>query len=112
VLQANSLPEPFPAGEFEIGSVTIPGGSVAVLRPAAAALSQRDQAVLVALKASGKPTVVAELTRSIDHQSFPAEGDGRRKAIDRSLQALVDAGLAAVEGQGRNRTARTVEASR
>jgi hypothetical protein len=109
VLSANALPEPFPAGEFDIRSAQIGDASVAIVWPAEPELTGRDGAVFDAIKAAAPGSViVAELTRSLEHQTFAGlAGDARRKAVDRSLRALVDMGLATIAGEGRQRTVRS-----
>jgi hypothetical protein len=114
VMRANAIAEPLPFGEYGIGSHQLASGSVAIARPASITteLADRDAAVLEALKAAvGAPIVVAEVARSVaSHPAFAGlDGDAVRKAVDRSLKGLAEAGLAVLEGAGKGRTARTVE---
>jgi hypothetical protein len=115
VLRANSIADPgVHFGEYSIGSYSLGGASVAIVKEAnlIAELPERDAAVLAILKAAtGSPIVFADLTRAAAaHSAFAGlDGDAPRKATDRSLRALADAGLAIVEGEGKGRTARAVE---
>ncbi|MCW5693081.1 MAG: AAA family ATPase [Pseudolabrys sp.] len=106
VLAANGLPEPFPTAEFSIGSHDGPDGSTAIVRSVAAELSPRDAAVLAGLRKAGQPINVAEFIRTIADDALPAEGDAKRKACERALEALNAAGLVLITGTGRTRLVR------
>jgi len=106
VVAANALAEPFPTAEFTIGSHDGPDWSAAIVRSASADLSPRDAAVLAGLRKAGEAINVAEFIRTIVDEALPAEGDAKRKACERALEALNAAGLVLITGTGRARLVR------